>query len=255
MNDLKILMLIAVFAIGRSALAESPPEPNQGSGTVASNAGVSLDSDSPVAEQGEAIGSVPSEPRDEVTGASAVATGSPRVRGERSVLLSRSVASDVAKSDVPRASWSWLTSGLLPLMAVLGVMGAAYWAVRRWVPAARSMDAGVVRVVSRAGLTPKHTVALLHVGRRFVLVGVSGDRIQRLETIDNPEEVADLLAATQSSGVSRGPFLETLEEESSSYVEAVEELEEPSTGTGLGGARASEQLGSLLKRLRRLQKS
>lgn len=255
MNVLRFLAWIVVLVLGGSALAQSPLERHQGSETAASNAGVSLDSDSPSAERGEAIGAVPAGLRNEVAGDSTGATASPQVRGKGSIVLTRPAPSVANKSDVPRTSLSWLTSGLFPLVAVLGVMGAVYWAVRRWVPAARTMDSGLVRVVSRAGLTPKHTVALLHVGRRFVLVGVSGDRIERLETIEDPQEVADLLAATRPVGVNRGPFLDTLKGEASSYVEAVEELDEPTVGTGLGGARATEQLGSLLQRLRRLQKN
>ena len=59
MSDLRVLVWIVVFALGGSALAQSPLERDQGSGTVASNAGVSLDSDSPSAERGDAIGAVP----------------------------------------------------------------------------------------------------------------------------------------------------------------------------------------------------
>ena len=254
MNDLKATMAIVLVAIGGPVLAEPPLQSNPRPGQVASNASVSLDSDSPGAEQGEPVGVTPGKLPDEPAVDGAGAISSARPAGDRPVVIPRSSASGEEQAEDPKVSWSWLKSGVMPLAAVLGVIGTVYWAVRRWVPAARAMDKGVLSVVARAGITPKHTIALVHVGRRFVLVGASGDRMERLETIEDPQEVADLLAATQSTGAGPGPFLDTLEEESSSYVEAVEELAEPMTDPRPDGARATQHLGALLQRLRGLQK-
>ena len=107
MNDLHVRVWMVVFAFGGSALAQSPMEPDQGSGTVASNAGVSLDSDSPAAERGEVIGAAPAELRGEAAGDSAVVTASPNARGEGSVVLTRPAPSVAKNSDVPRSSLSW----------------------------------------------------------------------------------------------------------------------------------------------------
>jgi flagellar biogenesis protein FliO len=259
MSDLKVwaLVLMGIAASGgmvAPALAEPPLQPNTGTGHVASNAGVSLDSDSPGAEPDGAADSAPTRLQDDAASDEAGGVSSNRAADDRPVVIPRSTVSGAERADVQKASWSWLKSGVLPLAAVLGVIGAVYWAVRRWVPAARTIDKGVLSVVARAVITPKHTVALLHVGQRFVLVGVSGDRVERLETIEDPREVADLLAATRSTGAGRGPFLEALEDESSSYQEGVEQWAEPTIDPHPGGARATQQLGALLGRLRRLQK-
>ena len=69
-------------------------------------------------------------------------------------------------------------------------------------PAARASESGLLRVVSRAALSPKHSVVLVHLGRRFVVVGVSPDRLDALCEIQDAEEVAEL-AARAGAGAAR----------------------------------------------------
>jgi hypothetical protein len=59
--------------------------------------------------------------------------------------------------------------GLAGIALALAVCGAIVAVASRF--SARS-SAGAIHIVSRAGLTPKHTVYLLRVGRRVLLVGV-----------------------------------------------------------------------------------
>lgn len=97
------------------------------------------------------------------------------------------------------AAESWRLGGLVPLIIVLGVMAGAYYVVKRFAPGAVKADGGLLSVVSRAALSPKHSIALVRVGRRFVLVGISGDNIASLSEVTDEEEVADLVAATGTS--------------------------------------------------------
>ena len=144
--------------------------------------------------------------------------------------------------------------GLGALAVVLALVALVFWAVRRWVPAARAADGGVLRVVGRANVTPKHHVSLVQLGHRFVMIGVSPDRLSRLCEVSDPEEVAELAARIAArSGPGDAPFDRQLFREAARYHEPPEEV----TGELPPGAgRALKPQGSLtelLGKLRRLQ--
>ncbi len=94
----------------------------------------------------------------------------------------------------------WYRTGPGALVIVLGLIAAGAWAMRRWMPNVRPAEGSLLRVVGRASLSPKHSAALIHVGRRYVLVGMSGDRVQLLSELADAEEVAEL---SVMAGVSR----------------------------------------------------
>lgn len=96
----------------------------------------------------------------------------------------------------PRQTLSvpWYRSSLVSLAIVLSLVAGVYWLARRLVPSFRATDSAVLRVVARSAVSPKHNVALLRVGRRFVLVGLSGERIATLAEITDGDEVAELVA-------------------------------------------------------------
>jgi len=150
-----------------------------------------------------------------------------------------------------RRSTSLLRTGWGALGVVLGIIALVYWGVRRWLPTARIGDQGAIRVVGRTAVSPKHQVALLQVGRRFVLVGVSPDRLTALGEVRDPEESAEL-AAWAGLGRPSSAFNEELINEAASF-------EQPSTQEEVGevivprAGDGREPLSALLNRLRRLQ--
>lgn len=85
-------------------------------------------------------------------------------------------------------------SGLIALLIVLLLVGVIAWAVRRWVPTVRAGENGLMRVVGRTNLSPKHSVSLIQLGNRFVMVGLSTDRLTTLCEVVDEEEVATLAA-------------------------------------------------------------
>ena len=91
-------------------------------------------------------------------------------------------------------SMPWYRTGVGALAVVLGLVGGAFWALRRWVPSMRVSDGGIVKVVGRAAVSPKHNVALLRFGRRFILVGIAGERMSTLAEVTDADEVAELVA-------------------------------------------------------------
>lgn len=183
----------------------------------------------------------------------------------------------------------WYRSGIGALAIVLALVGAAAWGIRRWMPTARAVDGRVLQVVARANVSPKHSVVLLGVGRRFLLLGVSGDRVTPLGEVTDPEEVAELSVRAGAGAVrTGGVFDDLLSRESGDYASStttgtLEDNEsdragrvdrEPSgvreaIGSGsfldvdVGDAGLSEHaespvrepLGDLLQRLRSLQSS
>ena len=140
------------------------------------------------------------------------------------------------------------------LAVVLALVAVVFWAVRRWVPAARAVDGGVLRVVGRASVAPKHHVSLVQLGRRFVMIGVSPDRLSTLCEVSDPEEVAELatrLAARTGRG--EDAFDEQLFREVASYAEPPEEVVDDIPRNARGAWRHRRPLTDLLGKLRTLQ--
>jgi hypothetical protein len=74
-----------------------------------------------------------------------------------------------------------------------------------------------VQVAARTAVTPKHTVALLRLPRRFVLVGLSSEGVQTICEIDDPEEVADLIARVEAPSAKASAFAGLLHRAAGEY--------------------------------------
>jgi len=90
-------------------------------------------------------------------------------------------------------SLPWYRNGLVSLAIVLGVIVAAAALARRLIPSVRASSSGLIEVVGRSHLAPKQSLALIRVGRRLLLVGLTAERVSTLCQIDEPGEVAELL--------------------------------------------------------------
>lgn len=147
----------------------------------------------------------------------------------------------------------WYRSGLVALMIVLGVVWVAYWAVRRWMPSVRAAESSVLRIVARTTLAPKQHLALIRVGRQFVLIGVSPDRVDRLCVIDDAADVSELALRTDGDAETASKFDEALVRELGEYGrgEEIESRESPPRRAAVSERRPS--LTALLARLRTLQ--
>ncbi len=96
-------------------------------------------------------------------------------------------ASRTAPTEGPDRSW-W---GMAGITAALAVSGGIYAACRRFLP---PRLAGAVQVVGRMSLSPKHSVYVLRVGRRVLLVGTGPQGAPSLitELDELPEVEPDL---------------------------------------------------------------
>ena len=85
------------------------------------------------------------------------------------------------------------------LVAVLLVIAAAAWLFRRFAGGSRQfrLPAGI-DIIARTMLNPKQSLCLVKLGSRLVLLGVSPNHIASLQTVDQPDEVAQLLGLLES---------------------------------------------------------
>lgn len=146
---------------------------------------------------------------------------------------------------------SW-TTAMLPLAIVLGLIALAAWGAKRWIPSVKNHQSNVLEVVARTSVSPKHTVALVRLGRRYVMVGLGGDQVTTLCEITDPDEVSELLLRTGTSTTPKaGAFDASLVKECLEYDHQTDRTPEPSA---LGPKMsAPSPLKNLLNRLRNLQ--
>ena len=151
----------------------------------------------------------------------------------------------------------WYRSVLGSLAIVLLAMGAVYWFLKRWLPGTRLSESQVLRVVARTTLSPKHGVALVQLGRRFVMVGTSPDSVTVLSEITDPEEVADLAARTGLGSARRGTGFEDLLSKEATGYRTPDRAVKDKPRFGKAGAShkrpATQGLTDLLDRLRTLR--
>lgn len=86
--------------------------------------------------------------------------------------------------------WAWWATTGVGLVFVLGVIAVMGRIARRAIPGAGLGEmTGPVHLLHRAYLTPKHAVCLVKCGDRILVVGVSGDRMNTLSEIHDPQEI------------------------------------------------------------------
>ncbi len=252
--------LLSVLLPLGSVCAEEPAAPDRPNAHITSNQSVSIDElEAPeqlqaateVVEPAVAVAdSVPASvaPTEESSDLRLIP------RPERSTTapgaFARSTTGDRVGGEGATRATPWYRNGFGALAIVLVLIVAVYWLVRRYLPAARAGDSGVLRVVARTGLTPKQSLMLIRLPRRFVLVAVSQNRVDTLCAVDDAEEVADLFARVHAPlPGGQQQFEGLLQAEEAEYDEA----ELPVGARPRGAERvSSEALTGLLVKLRAL---
>ncbi|NLX05733.1 MAG: flagellar biosynthetic protein FliO [Phycisphaerae bacterium] len=84
--------------------------------------------------------------------------------------------------------WAALALVLVLIVVALAVIRKAY-------PGARMFSSlAAVQVLGRTYLSPKQALAMVKVGRKLVLIGLSEQSVSHLLTVSDPDEVAQLLS-------------------------------------------------------------
>lgn len=254
---------VAVFAaVALCAAADTGDgpggDPARSSGErIAPNQSVSLEGNAPLT-----AGDSPTElraaggetdPGPVVTGGKERASESPLIpRSQRSIGGAGRLHNPTKLTTVQKVPW--YRTGLGALTIVLVIVGLVTWTAKRWVPGARTSETDLLGVVARASLSPKHNVALVRVGHRFVLVGISGDKVNGLCEISDPDEVAYLANRTGTSiKQETSGFDDLMLREEAGYREAETLPDKARSPSPAEGPRAREPLKDLLRKLRMLQ--
>ena len=87
------------------------------------------------------------------------------------------------------------------LAAVVVLVAGCGWVYRRYVAPAGPRRAGGVELLGQSNVTPKHSVLVLKIGRRVVVVGDAGHGMQPLCEVTDPAEVAEVAAACRGQSV------------------------------------------------------
>lgn len=160
----------------------------------------------------------------------------------------RTQGEDVVPRNTPTKA-AWYRHPLAALIVVFGAIAAIAWVFRKYVPASRMIPMSAVRVVGRAPISAKHSIALLHVGQRLLLVGMTSDRVSTLSEITDPQEVSLLLGSTADAAV-ESAFGKQLTEQLDGFAAAPETV-------GVDDRsllhETKGQLQSLMKKLRSLR--
>ena len=154
----------------------------------------------------------------------------------------------------------WYRSGAVSLVIVLGAVAGVAVLVRRLVPSVRAMNGGAIEVLGRNHLSPKQSLALVRIGRRVLLLGVTAERLSTLCEIDEADEVAEiLLRAPQGrsarDGLGRAGFDAMLNNAATGFDEEAGDPGELRRGSSERLTQVKGKLQGLLGKLQALEKS
>jgi flagellar biogenesis protein FliO len=154
-----------------------------------------------------------------------------------------------------------LTRMLSALMIVVAVIFVLRWAARRMALVPGAANSGAVKVISRSTVSPRQQVLVLQVGRRLVVVGDSGGRMNPLCEITDPDEVAAMIGGSHQANAAN-------QENPKSFMNLFSRASEPfETEANLPAAAEAESMqniepiratdnedvGSLLNKVRELR--
>lgn len=107
---------------------------------------------------------------------------------------------EVTDSEAGSAGDGWLLSTLAALGVVLAIVFGIRWLLKRGGVVSPAVSSGsVVEVLSRTTVAPRSHVVLMRVGSRILVVSDSSAGMRTLASVQEPEEVADLLGAIDAS--------------------------------------------------------
>jgi flagellar biosynthetic protein FliO len=162
----------------------------------------------------------------------------------------RSERPTVAGQNTSKPSGGWLDFAL-PLAAVLALIGAVVWAVKKYLPNVRRLTGSTaMKVVARTHLSPRQSIAVVRLGRRLLVVGQTADNLSPLGVVEDPEEVSELLGQIESgkAGSAVGNFNRVFQKTDEEFAAVDEEADgEPADGEI---DRVRTELESLTRKVR-----
>lgn len=149
----------------------------------------------------------------------------------------------------PTGGYGWVMQTITALgvvIALIFMLRAVANRVRQ--PVMGTANNAVVEVLSRVAVGQRHHVLLMRLGQRVLVVGETAGGMQTLATIDDPQEIAELLQAIEASkpqSLTRN-FSDMLHTMHGDY------RDEPGDTAEMRGDSAREQVSRVLGRIRAL---
>lgn len=172
---------------------------------------------------------------------------------------SENAANPIEQSTIPRivrkspseSATPWYRGGLVSLAVVLTVIGGVACLARRYLTPTQVGGGDVLRVLCRAHLSPKQSIALVQMGGRFAFVGVTSEHITPLRVVEDAQEAATIRTELRLRKREKeaAEFGAILNDESQRTAERVEPAMTP-TGETEQVARTREDLKGLLENLK-----
>ena len=148
---------------------------------------------------------------------------------------------------------NWILNTATALGVVLGVIYLIRTVVVRFGTHAPAVtNASVLEVLTRINVAPRNHILLIRMGRRILAVGDSAAGLRTLANVDDPEEVADLIAlavANKPNSITRG-FNQLLNRFNSDYTNQIKRVEEGNDTAESRVDRARDQVSNLMTRVR-----
>lgn len=180
----------------------------------------------------------------------------PDRRGNEQLPLGRTPDGDSVPDDRrDTSSASWIVETFSALVIVIALILLVRLAMRRMSGQGGANEVGgLVEVLARCPIAPKTHVVFLKIQQRIIIAAQSPSGLDTLADIDDPQEVAQLLAATDAAkdnSISHS-FRNLMSRMDRAYRHPRETADEGADQSEYTVDRASEQVSGLLGRLRRM---
>jgi len=232
--------------VGADAAAAHMAVPTTTSSEAPAQAAAPLD-ESPASEAGSIL--------PDAVGAPAVPVVESQVVKKR---RTQTRPSDGGSTSLPSPASMWRTVGAL-LIVLAVIIGATYLFRRLTLGRQIGGRSQGIELLARSSVNPKQSLCLVKLGRRLLLVGLSPNHMAALETIEDPDEVAQVmgqLEASQSHSVSNS-FARLFQREGQSYVGPDPEAamnDDHVESNSESWRQARGELGSLLSKVKGLSR-
>jgi len=151
----------------------------------------------------------------------------------------------------------WQTAGSLLIVLAL-IIAAAYLFRRYLLGSQRKFIPSGMEIIARNNINPKQSLCLVKLGGRLILLGLSPNHMALLHTIDDPEEVAQLIGRLQENkpGSITNSFGKLFHRESDIYQDDVSPAEQDNYRNGKNPSwhQARGELSALLDKVKGLSR-
>ncbi len=171
---------------------------------------------------------------------------------DRPIGENRAATADKRSQASHRATTGWVGSTMTALGVVLGLIALCAWGVKKIMPGGALGNTSVIQVLHKTYLTPKQFLAVVKLGRRMMLIGVTNEQMNPLATIDDPEEVAWLTTDAKTAGAGEKNFHKAMGQELSVYEQLDEPAEPPRVPDQAIMDQTRQRLRGLLQKVKTL---